>query len=212
MSAFFAASEQIGRVFQSFAQADASTTRKYGGTGLGLANSKRLAQLMGGDVEVTSEPGKGSTFGFTARLGRATVTTQRHLLPDLRGRRVLIIDDNSQARVVLSGMLTNMTFAADAAPSGEEGIEMVHQAAKRGEPYEIVFIDWQMPGLDGIEIGKRMRTLSDIDTVPHLVSLTPENAIGEILVGGTSVRDFQRRAGVPLGAADCRVREERTPL
>ena len=86
--------------------------------------------------------------------------------------RSLIVDDNSQARVVLSGMLTSLTFVADEAPSGEEGIEMVRQAAKRGEPYEIVFIDWQMPKLDGIETGKRIRAFSDIDTVPHLVLVT----------------------------------------
>ncbi len=165
--------EQIGRLFQAFEQADASTTRKYGGTGLGLAISKRLAELMGGDIGVTSEPGKGSTFWFTARLGKSAVAPRRFIpKPDLRGRRVLIIDDNSQARMVLSGMLTSMTFVAHEAPSGKEGIEMVRHAAAAGEPYEIVFIDWQMPGLDGIETAKRIRTLPALAVAPHLVMVT----------------------------------------
>ncbi len=164
---------QIGRLFQAFEQADTSTTRKYGGTGLGLAISKRLAELMGGDVGVTSELGKGSTFWFTARLGKGAVAPRpSSLWSDLRGRRLLIIDDNSSARTVLSNMLTNMTFVVDEAASGEEGIEMVRQAAKRGEPYDIVFVDWQMPILDGIETSKRILSLSDLSIPPHLVMVT----------------------------------------
>jgi signal transduction histidine kinase/DNA-binding response OmpR family regulator/HPt (histidine-containing phosphotransfer) domain-containing protein len=185
--------EQMGRLFQAFEQADASTTRQHGGTGLGLAISKRLAQLMGGDVGVTSEMGKGSTFWFTARLGNGTSSARRTSRPELRGRRVLIIDDNPQARAVLSSMLTSLTFVVHEAPSGLEGIEMVRQAAEIGEPYEIAFVDWQMPGLDGIETGKRIRALPNLAIRPHLVMVTAygreevlkqaeENAFANILI------------------------------
>jgi signal transduction histidine kinase/DNA-binding response OmpR family regulator/HPt (histidine-containing phosphotransfer) domain-containing protein/HAMP domain-containing protein len=164
--------EQMGRLFQAFEQADASTTRQHGGTGLGLAISKKLAQLMGGDVGVSSEVGKGSTFWFTSYLPRGEGTARRANRPDLRGRRVLIIDDNAQAREVLSSMLTSMTFVVHEAPSGREGIELVRQAADRREPYEIVFVDWQMPGLDGIETGKVIRALPNLSSPPHLVMVT----------------------------------------
>jgi two-component system, sensor histidine kinase and response regulator len=164
---------QIGRLFQAFEQADTSTTRKYGGTGLGLAISKRLAELMGGDVGVTSDLGKGSRFWFTARLGKGVAAPRPSLLrSDLSGRRLLIIDDNSSARTVLSNMLMNMTFVVDEAASGEEGIEMVRQAAKSSEPYEIIFVDWQMPKLDGIETSKRILALPDLSSPPHLVMVT----------------------------------------
>ncbi|MGH6831784.1 MAG: response regulator, partial [Methyloceanibacter sp.] len=164
---------QIERLFQAFEQADASTTRKYGGTGLGLAISKQLTELMGGHVSVKSELGKGSTFRFTARLGRGTATQRPRLLQsDLRGRRVLIIDDNPHARAVLANMLTNMTLVADEAASGEEAIGMVRQASETGERYEIAFIDWQMPGMNGIETGKRILGLPDLRSPPHLVMVT----------------------------------------
>lgn len=164
--------EQMGRLFQAFEQADTTTTRQYGGTGLGLAISKQLARLMGGDVGVTSEAGKGSTFWFTARLGKSDTVLKSMPRPDLRGRHVLIIDDNSQAREVLASMLSSMTFAVDEAPSGAEGIEMVRKAAEAGAPYEIAFVDWQMPGMDGIEAGKRIRALPNLSVVPHLVMVT----------------------------------------
>ena len=164
---------QIERLFQAFEQADASTTRKYGGTGLGLAISKQLTELMGGEVSVKSETGKGSTFRFTARLGKGTATQRPRLLQsDLRGRRVLIIDDNPHARAVLAGMLSNMTLVPDEAASGEEAINMVRQASEAGGRYEIAFIDWQMPGLNGIETGKRILSLSELSAPPHLVMVT----------------------------------------
>jgi len=164
--------EQMGRLFQAFEQADASTTRQHGGTGLGLAISKRLARLMGGDVGVTSQLGQGSTFWFTAYLGKGEGKAQRVVTPDLRGRRVLVIDDNAQAREVLSSMLQSMTFKVDEAPSGQEGIELVRQAAERGEPYDAAFVDWQMPGMDGIEAGRRILALPNLSTPPHLVMVT----------------------------------------
>jgi signal transduction histidine kinase/DNA-binding response OmpR family regulator/HPt (histidine-containing phosphotransfer) domain-containing protein len=164
--------EQMGRLFQAFEQADTSTTRQHGGTGLGLAISKRLANLMGGDVGVDSEIGTGSTFWFTARLGNGAASRRYDVAPDLRGRRVLIIDDNPQARAVLSSMLISMTFQADEAPSGLEGIEMVRRAAEVSKPYEIVFVDWQMPGLDGFETGKRIRALPNLAVAPQLVMVT----------------------------------------
>jgi signal transduction histidine kinase/CheY-like chemotaxis protein/HPt (histidine-containing phosphotransfer) domain-containing protein len=164
--------EQMGRLFQAFEQADASTTRQHGGTGLGLAISKKLAKLMGGDVGVTSEVGKGSTFWFTAYLAKGEAIAERLARPDLHGRRVLIIDDNALAREIESSMLTSMTFKVHEAPSGPEGIEMVQQAAARNEPYDIVFVDWQMPGLDGIETGRKIRALPGLAAPPHLVMVT----------------------------------------
>jgi len=164
---------QLGRLFQAFEQADTSTTRKYGGTGLGLAISKRLVELMGGDVSVESEPGKGSTFRFTARLGKSAVVSRpRMLRSDLQGRRVLVIDDNAPARAVISNLLTTMNLVPDEAPSGEEGIAMVRQSADAGKPYEIAFVDWQMPELDGIDTCRRIIEMPDLHHRPHLVMVT----------------------------------------
>jgi two-component system, sensor histidine kinase and response regulator len=164
--------EQIGKLFQSFQQADTSTSRKYGGTGLGLAISKKLANLMGGDVGVESDYGKGSTFWFTARLGKGIARAKRFVPePDLRGRRVLIVDDNEMSRVVLSDMLTGMTFNVKDVASGKAALEEIHSAADAGHPYEVVLLDWQMPGMDGIEATRLIRKLP-ITPLPHLVMVT----------------------------------------
>jgi signal transduction histidine kinase len=164
--------EQKGRLFQRFSQADTSTTREFGGTGLGLAISVKLAELMGGEVGVESQPGKGSTFWFTARLGKG-VGQQRKLAlsSDLQGKRVLVVDDNENARSVLLDLLTGMSFTADQAESGRTAIAAVNRAEAQGKPYEVVFIDWQMPSMDGIETARRLKALP-LGHMPHMMMVT----------------------------------------
>jgi len=164
--------EQQTKLFQSFQQADMSTSRKYGGTGLGLAISKQLAQLMGGDVGVESVFGEGSTFWFTARL-RKTEAPMKNLLlePALRNKRALVVDDHDMARGVLDIILSKMSFKVDEAASGQEAIAAIQRAEQTGQPYELVFLDWRMPGMDGIETARAVRELP-LQITPRLVMVT----------------------------------------
>jgi len=164
--------EQQGKLFQSFQQADTSTTRKYGGTGLGLAISKELASLMGGTVGVESQVAQGSTFWFTARLGKSTQKERVRLpIPDLRNRRILVLDDNPQARKIMSEMLTSMSFRVDQVESGEHALLMISEADIISDAYDIVFLDLQMPGIDGIETARRL-ALMPLQHQPHCVMVT----------------------------------------
>jgi CheY-like chemotaxis protein/HPt (histidine-containing phosphotransfer) domain-containing protein len=162
--------EQVSRLFAEFTQADGSTTRKYGGTGLGLAISKRLAQMMGGEIKVTSEPGKGSCFEFTARLGKAAVP-QPAQWTGPAGDRALVVDDLPEARMVLSGMLQSLGFKVDEADSGGKALEHLRRASESGEPFAIAFIDWVMPGMDGGELIAAIRT-SLGDKAPQAVVIS----------------------------------------
>ncbi|MDP1525315.1 MAG: response regulator [Rhodocyclaceae bacterium] len=164
--------EQMGRLFQSFQQADTSTTRKYGGTGLGLSISKKLAELMGGSVGVESEHGKGSTFWFTAKLG---IGEQRahDLVPadDQQGRNVLVVDDNDSARMVLGDLLMTMSFMVDEAGSGQAAVDKIKATVGTPDAPEIVFLDWQMPGMDGFDTARAILALG-LEKPPHLVMVT----------------------------------------
>ncbi len=164
--------EQMGRLFTSFEQGDSSTTRRYGGTGLGLAISKSLAELMGGSVGVESEYGKGACFWFSVRVGRGQATATP-ILPahDLHGLRVLVVDDNQYARSVLYDMLSSMNFVPHAVESGALAIEEIKRAVQEGNPYRIIIVDWQMPGMDGRETGARIANLG-LDNPPQMLVVT----------------------------------------
>ena len=175
--------EQIGRLFESFSQADDSTTRRYGGTGLGLAISKRLAELMGGEIRVSSEPGKGSTFEFTAVFGRTAEATEGRPAPgqDLRGMRVLVADDNREARAILTEMLESLSFEVTAVGSGEEAIRELEKSS-RERPFELVLMDWKMPEMDGIETTRRIRNDTRLARAPQILMVTAydrEEAMGQ---------------------------------
>lgn len=164
--------EQTGKLFQSFQQADTSTSRKYGGTGLGLAIAKQLANLMDGEVGVDSTPGVGSNFWFTARLGKAKGIIKKSLLrEELRGKKVLVVDDNEIARNVLDDLLRSMTFVVEQVSSGAEAIEEVKNAANRNQPFELVFLDYQMPGMNGFEAANGIAALN-LNPPPHMVMVT----------------------------------------
>ncbi|MBW7903471.1 MAG: response regulator [Rhodocyclaceae bacterium] len=207
--------EQAAQLFRSFQQADTSTTRKYGGTGLGLVICKRLAELMGGEVGVVSAPGEGSTFWFTARLGIGRGAPRRRpLAADVRGKPVLVVDDNAHARAVLSELLMVMGFSVAEVADGPSALEEMARAGRAGRPFEIVFLDWRMPGMDGIEVMRRLdEAIAGGLPRPHCIMVTAYGreevlrqagaaGIGNVLIKPVNASVLFDAVGQLLGGAD----------
>ena len=167
--------DQVGRLFRAFSQADGSTTRRFGGTGLGLAISRQLVELMDGEISVESTPGAGSTFTFTVALSAGPPSIQR-----LRERpiepenlRILVVEDNAIARAALADTLHGLRFTAvTAAADGPAAVELFEAASSRGEPFDLIFMDWQMPGPDGIATARRLRVLAGAAAAPAILMVT----------------------------------------
>jgi two-component system sensor histidine kinase/response regulator len=169
------------KIFDSFTQADASTTRQFGGTGLGLAISARLAALMGGRIWVESELGKGSAFHFTLKMGVRKQPLPR-VIPlepsELDGLPVLVVDDNATNRRILEGMLNNWHLRPASASSGPAALTMMENAAATANPYRLLIIDVNMPQMDGFELAERIRKRVDYRKIP-IVVLTSSGIRGD---------------------------------
>jgi len=162
--------DRLNLLFESFSQLDASTTRRYGGTGLGLAISKRLAELMGGTIWAESRIGEGSTFHFTIEADEAPAAApvhERGAPPQLHGKRVLIVDDNSTNRHILRRQVESWGMLARDTPYPSQALEWI----RHGDPFDIAILDMQMPGMDGVTLGEEIRRFRDAHSLP-LVMLT----------------------------------------
>lgn len=198
--------EQQDKLFQSFSQADSSTSRKYGGTGLGLTISKRLTELMDGEIWVESEPGVGSTFQFTARLGIQANPEPRMIIKreELTGLRVLVVDDNASAREILSTMAVSFGMEVDVLQDGPSALKEIDRAEGKGIPFDIVLMDWQMPHLDGVACIKQLQMKAH-KAPPAVIMVTAygrEEALQAITACGIVIKSILSKPVTPSSLLD----------
>ena len=190
--------EQLGRLFRPFDQLDGSITRKYGGTGLGLAISKQLVGMMGGEIGVRSTPGRGSEFFFTLSFGLVAENVVVDTAPDGSRLRVLAVDDSANAREIHAGLLGGLGCRHAEVDGADAALQALAEAAAAGQPYDLVLVDWKMPGVDGFELARRIRATASA-AAPKLVLVT---AYGDESVAQRAVAErFDSYLAKPVGAA-----------
>ena len=169
--------EQSATLFSAFVQADASTTRQYGGTGLGLSITRKLVEMMGGTIWIESAVGTGSRFIFTAQLTAQEQQARADApdLPALRDMRMLVVDDNSSAREIMTGIIESLHVQTHAVADAGTAISELERAQAMGQPYHMVLMDWQMPQLDGVEALRRIRANDRIANSLSAVLVTAYN-------------------------------------
>jgi signal transduction histidine kinase/DNA-binding response OmpR family regulator len=208
-------------IFEAFAQADGSTTRNFGGTGLGLTISERLAKAMGGKIQVSSEPGKGSRFEFTVSVGAVPETVQDSVQPgnvSLVGLSVLIVDDNLTNRRILEELLQGWGLRPKTAAGGREALDLIQRHTDRDQPFDLVLTDLHMPEMDGFELADELRKGST--GTKHVLMLTSGEHVGDLARSrelGISVyltkpvRRGELRAAISAAIAEGRPSSERSP-
>jgi two-component system sensor histidine kinase/response regulator len=174
--------ERLKAIFEPFTQADNSTTRRYGGSGLGLTISSRIVKMMGGTLQVESVPDKGSRFFFTAHFSVPSAAAISPPPAELRGQPVLLVDDNSTSRVLLREMLHGWGAQTTAVSSGADALRKLEQAALSGKPYAVALIDARMPEMDGFEL---VRLIPAGATGHTLMLLTSEGESAQALAAGS---------------------------
>lgn len=169
---------KLNSVFEKFTQADSSTTRKYGGTGLGLPISKMLIELMGGRIWLESEPGVGTVFYFTVNLytqkDNKAVYLPKADIQELKGRRFLVVDDNLTNRIIIREMVQSWGASCEGAADGEKGLAKVLEEQRESTPFHGIFVDFNMPGIDGYEFCRRIMTDASINPKPALALVTSD--------------------------------------
>jgi len=166
--------EQAAKLFQPFTQADTSTTRKFGGTGLGLTICKRLVEMMGGEIGVDSKPGQGSNFHFTAVFGLASQELEKRsrLVGELKDLKVMVVDDSTASQNIFKEILESFSFTVTITDSGEKALREIKRSAEMESGYDLVIMDWKMPGMDGIEVSRRIKQNFESSQQPKIIMAT----------------------------------------